>query len=62
MPSIKTLDYTIRGSETANKPFDINPNDFILRDEFNALKGKIDALQNEINKIKPRKKEGGHNG
>lgn len=63
MPSIKTLDYTIRDSGANAQPPIINEGEFIRKEELDALKGQIQALEREINKLKPRKKEGErHNG
>lgn len=62
MPSIKTLDYTIRNE---NQPIQgISPTDhnFISRDEFNGLKGEFEALKDELNKMKPHRKENKQNG
>ena len=60
MPSMKVIDYTVRGSELPNATLDDFDNKFISRDEFNALKSKIEGLQGEINKLKPHKKEEKH--
>ena len=64
MPSIKTLDYTIRDPVTNAQPLSVNnENEFIRKEELDALRGQIQALEREINKLKPRKKEGDrHNG
>lgn len=62
MPSMKVIDYTVRGAELPNTALSEFDNKFISRDEFDVLKGKIEGLQNEINRLKPHKKEGGHNG
>lgn len=62
MPSIKTLDYTIRGTESSNIAVSTDDNKFISRDEFNGLKSKLESLQSEVNKLKPHKKEDKRNG
>lgn len=62
MPSMKIIDYTVRGTETQNNAFSVNDKQFISRDEFDVLKGEIDGLKSEINKLKPHKKEGKQNG
>lgn len=58
MPSIKTLDYTIRDPGVPTQSLSLNENEFIRKDELNALKGQIQALEKEVNKLKPRRKEG----
>lgn len=49
MPSMRILDYTFRdapqGSQMAQKPVVV---DFPTRDEFNALKGQIEAIRAEL--------------
>lgn len=49
MPSMRILDYTFRdvpqGSQMAQKPVGV---DFPTRDEFNALKGQIEAIRAEL--------------
>ena len=62
MPSIKTLDYTIRAENQPIQTISDNSNKFILRDEFNGLKAELDGLKSELNKLKPHKKEGKQNG
>lgn len=62
MPSMKIIDYTVRGTETQNNAFSMNDKQFISRDEFDVLKGEIDGLKSEINKLKPHRKEGKQNG
>ena len=65
MPSIKTLDYTIRAENQPMQTLQHVDTNYISREEFNSLESKINALQSEINKLKPRndsKKENKHNG
>lgn len=65
MPSMKILDYTIRSENQPIQTVSQVDSNFISRDEFNALKSDLDALQNELNKLKPRnnnKKEEKHHG
>ena len=62
MPSMKVIDYTVRGAELPNTALSEFDNKFISRDEFDVLKGKIEGLQSEINRLKPHKKEEKHNG
>ena len=49
MPSMRILDYTFRdvpqGSQMAQKPVGV---DFPTRDEFNVLKGQIEAIRAEL--------------
>ena len=40
MPSMKILDYTIRGSSSSKNEFSFDDHEFIHKDEFNALKDK----------------------
>lgn len=54
MPSIKTLDYTIRAENQPISGVSLDDNKFILREEFNVLKGELEALQSEIKRLKPR--------
>lgn len=63
MPSIKTLDYTIRTENQPIQPIQQTDHNFISREEFNGLKSELEALQGEINKLKPRnnRKEKEHN-
>lgn len=52
MPSIKTLDYTIRAENQPNNAVNVNDSKFILREEFEGLKSELGALQSELNKLK----------
>lgn len=57
MPSIRTLDYTIRDNTLPKIPI---ADDYVTVNAFNALKEKFDALENRLNALntKPaRKKE-----
>lgn len=64
MPSVKTLDYTIRAENQPVQALQTQDHNFIGRDEFNALKGELDALKSELSNLKPRntKKEDKNNG
>lgn len=55
MPSMKILDYTIRGSDSSKNEFSIDNKEFIHKDEFNALKLKIEQLEDEISELRSRK-------
>jgi len=57
MPSMKVIDYTIRGANPQNNEILSDANKFISVDEFNALKSKIERLESEISKLKPRKEK-----
>lgn len=59
MPSIKTLDYTIRDSVMPVSASLVEEDKFIHKDELNAIKGQIEALEREIDKLKSRRREGG---
>ena len=61
MPSMKIIDYTIRGSELPNNGFSIDDSKFISRDEFNGLKSEFDALKKRLD-TKPYKKKEVDNG
>ena len=54
MPSIKTLDYSIRAENQPAQALPIEEHNFISREEFNALKGELDTLKGELSNIKPR--------
>lgn len=56
MPSIKTLDYTIREKAQATESHEnVSKAEFVTRDEFEALKSKIEALT-AMSKKSPAKK------
>lgn len=56
MPSIKTLDYTIREKAQATESHEnVSKVEFVTRDEFEALKSKIEALT-AMSKKSPAKK------
>lgn len=61
MPSIKTLEYTIKND---NPPLQatIVEEEYISREEFEDLKGEIKSLGKEIEKLKTTKREGKDNG
>lgn len=53
MPSMKVIDYTIRGAEMPNNGFTFDEHKFISRDEFNGLKGEFEALKSKLDDLKP---------
>lgn len=59
MPSIKTLDYTIRDAVMPVSASLIEEDKFIHKDELDVIKGQIGALEREIDKLKSRRREGG---
>lgn len=54
MPSIKTLDYTIRTENQPIQTVSVDENKFILREEFDSVKRELSVLQSELNKLKPK--------
>ena len=62
MPSIKTLDYTIR-ENAKNSPsagFPTQPNnlsDYATKDEIKAVTGQIEALKSQIDKLTKKRRE-----
>lgn len=61
MPSIKTLEYTIKND---NPPLEAKlvEEEYISREEFEDLKGEIKSLGKEIDKLKNSKREDKSNG
>lgn len=55
MPTMKILDYTVRGSNLPVSEVFIPDDKYVLKDELSGLKSKIDRLESEISKLKPRK-------
>lgn len=60
MPSIKTLDYTIRESVVNTQP--LATDEYIHKDELDTIKEQIQNLEREVNKLKPRRKDGDRDG
>lgn len=52
MPSIKTLDYTVRGSQSSSEAFNADDGKFISKSEFNGLKDELEGLKHDIEKMK----------
>ena len=61
MPSIKTLEYTIKNDNTPLQATLIEE-EYISREEFEDLKEKISSLSKEIDKMKMSKREEKRNG
>ena len=57
MPSMKYIDYVIRDANPPVQASYVEEDKYISKDELNAVKGQISALQSEIDKLKPKKKE-----
>ena len=52
MPSIKTLDYTVRSSQGSLEAFKSNEGEFISKNEFNSLKDELEGLRHDVEKMK----------
>ena len=52
MPSIKTLDYSIRDAQSAAEPIKVNENKFISKDELDGLKNDLESLRHDVDKMK----------
>ena len=52
MPSIKTIDYTVRGSQGLSEAFEADKGKFISIDQFKSLQSELEALKADIDKIK----------
>lgn len=50
MPSIKTLDYTIREMPTQNTPH-VTGQDYATKADLEAIKGQIDALKAQLKEV-----------
>ena len=48
MPSMKTIDYTIRDADSTSRAISELDNKYITRDELNALKKQIDTLKSKL--------------
>ena len=57
MPSMKVIDYTIRGSQGVSEAFGDNSHKFIPRDEFEGLKSELEALKADLDKLKAVRKK-----
>lgn len=54
MPSIKTLDYTIRAENQPIQTLPVSDHNYISREEFDGLKGEFEALKDKLDNLKPR--------
>ena len=61
MPSIKTLEYTIKNDNTPLQATLIEE-EYISRNEFEDLKDQINALSKDMEKLKTQKREEKRNG
>lgn len=52
MPSIKTLEYTIRDVTNNSKAVSDLTDKYITRDEYDSLKRQIDSLKGDIKKLR----------
>lgn len=56
MPSMKTLDYTIREApQTAQNPAVVNTPDYVTKAEFEQMSGQIAALRAELDDMNAKK-------
>lgn len=58
MPSMKIIDYTVRGSNSPLTGAFMADDKYALKDDIGALKAKIEALEGEIGKLKKVKSDG----
>jgi len=52
MPSMKIIDYTVRGSQGLSEAFGSADGKFIGKDEFEGLKSELEGLKSDVDKIK----------
>ena len=57
MPSMKIIDYTIRGTDSPVNAFSASNDKELLNTELSEIRGKIATLEDEIKKMKPKKKK-----
>ena len=57
MPSMKIIDYTIRGAETPSEAFADADNKYVGKGEMDSILSRICSLEEEIKKLKPKKKK-----
>lgn len=54
MPSMRIIDYTIRGSNLPSKDVSALDSKFVGKDELDGLKAKLSALESKINKLEQK--------
>ena len=52
MPSMKILEYTVKGSDGLTETIKADEGKFISKDELNALKSELEVLKKDVKKIK----------
>lgn len=52
MPSIKTLDYTIRDAQASAEAQKADEGKYISKDELNGLRDELESLKHDVEKIK----------
>ena len=52
MPSMKIIDYTIRGSEMPVNGLSFDSGKFISRDELKPIEARLDSIQKELDTLK----------
>ena len=57
MPNMKIIDYTVREPNSPSKEVSLDGDKYISREELNGIQAKIDALQDDIDKMKRTKKK-----
>lgn len=55
MPSIKTIDYTVRGAEASSNGSDGGRGEYVSKDDLKALQSDLDALRADLEKMKHAK-------
>lgn len=55
MPSIKTIDYTVRDAQSSPEPSDDKSHKFISKEELESLRSDIEALRADVDKMKHAK-------
>lgn len=67
LPSMKILDYTIRGAQEPTQPLEVHEpisnEEYVLKADFDALKGELEALKEQMKHVpkqttRPKQKGG----